>query len=114
MDIDLLEKFRDIGMEIQVHHEMLNDWIIRNYPERDSVESLKANIEENIRHLELQREKVVKFVEEIKDPTIRSIFYMKYIEGKEHKEICREVGYGYTYLSKVINKEVKRLKELEV
>ena len=39
MDIDLLEKFRDIGMEIQVHHEMLNDWIIRSYLERDSVKS---------------------------------------------------------------------------
>ena len=110
----MLEEYKMLELEMKTYKDSLEDWIIRNYPERDSVKSLKAKIEENIRHLELQREKAVKFVEEIKDPTIRSIFYMKYIEGKEHKEICREVGYGYTYLSKVIKRELLKLKELEV
>ena len=68
----------------------------------------KFELEEELRHLIEEREKIISKIDAIENDKIREIIYKKYVEHKELKEIAVEMNLTYKHVRKLHSDGTKR------
>lgn len=52
-------------------------------------------------------EEVDRYIEEIKDPEVREIFELSFVEGKKQREVADAIGYSRGRISQIISEYMK-------
>ena len=110
---ELLEGYRGNELYMEGLKEELSSKRFILYGDRVAVQIYKATIEKYIDECLSRRKSILDTIDKIQDPLMKRIFWFRFIELRNHKSICREVGYSTTHLSRIINKEIKNLEKLE-
>ena len=78
-------KFKPIAKE---ERKTLTDALIR-------MEALNLDYAKRIGKIMKQRFAVERFIDDLEDPTTRTIFRLRYVEGLEWEEVCVKVHYSW-------------------
>ena len=81
-------------------------------PQSESVKSLITNYEETIKGENDKSDLVLDRIEMIEDNLYKKILFDRFILNKEQLEIARDVGYSYTYFSRIMKKAITEFEKL--
>lgn len=110
---ELLEGYRGNELYMEILKEELSSKHFVLFGDRVAVQRYKAQIEKYVDECLMKRKRILDIIDKVQDPILKRAFYLRFIKLETHKNIGREVGYSTTYLSMIINKELKYLEKLE-
>lgn len=93
-------KYKLLELEKDTYREMIKD--TEQYSRYIDTTKTIIKLNNNIEKLEKQQEEIKSSIENIKDDTIRKIFFLKYIEGKTWEQIANDVYYSTTHLMRLV------------
>lgn len=109
----LLEGYKGNELYMEGLKEELSSKHFVLYGDHIAVQKYKAQIEKYVDECLSIRKTILNTIDKVQDPILKRVFYLRFIKLETHEIICREVGYSTTYLSMMINKEIRYLEKLE-
>ena len=101
----------DLSYEKEVYYNFCNSLeSIGILPKVKSVQAMGERIKEK----EIKLEKILNYVEGIKDPLTRELLKEKYIKNKTWEQVGERLGYTSTHTQRLNKKIVQGLKDVEI